>query len=81
MKKQEKFVKIFELSVSKILYDFINSEILRGTNISNKRFWSGFNKAVHELVPINKKLLQKLHIPADPLTVYSLKRAKKRMMK
>ena len=61
MKKQEKFVKIFELSVSKILFDFINNEILRGTNISNKRFWSGFNKAVHELMPINKKLILNRH--------------------
>ena len=34
MKKQEKFIKIFELSVSKILFDFINNEVLRGTNIS-----------------------------------------------
>ena len=49
MKKREKFVKIFELSVSKILFDFVNNEVLRGTNISSKRFWNGFNKTVHKL--------------------------------
>ena len=31
MKKQEKFVNIFDLSVSKLLFDFVNNEILRGT--------------------------------------------------
>ena len=61
MKKQEKFIKIFELSVSKILFDFINNEVLRGTNISSKRFWKGFNKSIHELAPINKKLIQTRH--------------------
>ena len=54
MKKKEKFVKISNYRVSKILYEFINNEILKGTKISSKRFWSGFNKTVHELAPINK---------------------------
>ena len=61
MKKQEKFIKIFDLSVSKILFDFVNNQVLRDTNISVKRFWDGFNKSVHELAPINKKLIQTRH--------------------
>ena len=44
MKKQEKFIKIFELSVSKILFDFINNEVLRGTNISSKDFGMDLTK-------------------------------------
>ena len=61
MEKKEKFVNIFDLSVSKLLFDFVNNEILSGTSISSKRFWSGFNRAVHELTPINKRLIQKRH--------------------
>ena len=81
MKKQEKFVKIFELSVSKILFDFINNEVLRGTNISKKRFWSGFNKAVHELVPINKKLLLDRHKMQRSVDNYHLSRKNQKFKK
>ena len=58
MKKKEKFVKIFDLSVSKVLFDFVNNEVLRGTNITTKRFWNGFNKTIHQLAPVNKKLIE-----------------------
>ena len=74
MKKREKFVKIFELSVSKILFDFVNNEVLRGTNISSKRFWNGFNKTVHQLVPINKKLIQTRHKMQRSIDNYHLNR-------
>ena len=33
--------------------------MLRDTNISPEKFWSGFDKTVHELAPINRKLLNK----------------------
>ena len=81
MKKKEKFVKIFELSVSKILYEFINNEILKGTKISSKRFWSGFNKAVHELAPINKKLILKRHKIQRSIDNYHLSRKNKKFKK
>lgn len=55
----EKYIKIEKLSVSEMLFNFINKELLPGTNINKKRFWKGFNKCVHELAPKNKKLLQK----------------------
>ena len=74
MKKKEKFVNIFDLSVSKLLFDFVNNEILRGTSISNKRFWSGFNKAAHELTPINKRLIQKRHKIQRSIDSYHLSR-------
>ena len=41
---KEKFIKINNLSVDKILADFINNELLLGTNISPKKFWDGFDK-------------------------------------
>ena len=55
---KEKFIKINNLSVDKILADFIDNELLLGTNISPKKFWDGFDKAVHELAPKNRELLE-----------------------
>ena len=56
---KEKYIKIEKLSVSKVLLNFINKELLPGTNINKERFWKDFDKCVHELTPINRKLLQK----------------------
>ena len=55
---KEKFIRINNLSVDKILADFINKELLLGTNISPKKFWDGFDKVVHELAPKNRELLE-----------------------
>ena len=55
---KEKFIKINNLSVDKILADFINKELLSDTNISPKKFWDGFDKVVHELAPRNRELLE-----------------------
>ena len=57
MRKKEKFVKILDLSVSKVLLSFINKELLPGTKISKNHFWNGFNKSVHELTKKNKELI------------------------
>ena len=56
MKKQH--TKINNLSVSNELLKFINTELLKDTNISPEHFWLGFDKAVHELSPRNKELIQ-----------------------
>ncbi len=55
----KKYVKIKDLSVSKRLANFIERELLPGTMISKNKFWTGFNKCVHELSPLNKQLLLK----------------------
>ena len=47
------------LKISSNLYDFINNEIIPGTNINPDKFWDNFDKTVHELSPLNKKLIQK----------------------
>ena len=57
MAKKEQYIKIKDLSVSKVLYDFINKELFKGLDIQVDDFWSGFNKAIHDLAPKNKKLL------------------------
>ena len=47
------------LKVSSTLLEFINKEVIPGTNISIEMFWSKFSSIVHELSPINKALIQK----------------------
>ena len=58
MRKKEKFIKISDLSVSHVLLDFVNKELLPGTGISSNQFWKEFSKTVHDLSPKNKKLLE-----------------------
>ena len=50
------------LKISSALYEFINNEAIPGTNVSPDKFWSQFSDIVHELAPINKKLLEKREI-------------------
>ena len=52
----EKYIKIKNLSVSEILFNFINNELLPGTKIKKQYFWNNFNKVIHELTPKNKEL-------------------------
>ncbi len=52
------YQSINNLQVSEELVSFVNNELLNDTNISPKEFWSGFDKAAHELAPINKKLIE-----------------------
>tara|TARA_B100000700_G_scaffold210569_1_gene231489 strand:- start:1171 stop:3309 length:2139 start_codon:yes stop_codon:yes gene_type:complete len=47
------------LKINSALFDFINKEVLPDTSIESEKFWLGFDKAVHELQPINKKLIEK----------------------
>mgnify|MGYP001177726875 CR=1 FL=1 len=58
MKKKEKFLKINDLSVSTVLLNFVNNELLPGTGIKKQQFWKGLSKTVHDLSPKNKELLE-----------------------
>ena len=51
-----------DLKISSTLFEFINNEVLPGTNIKSDDFWNKFEKVVHELSPINKKLIEKREI-------------------
>jgi len=50
--------KIYNLTVSNELLNFINNELLKDTKISPEKFWEGFDKMVHALAPKNKELIQ-----------------------
>ena len=54
-----KKVSINNLKVDEQLIKFVNEEVIPDTNINIDNFWNGFDKAVHDLAPINKKLLKK----------------------
>ncbi len=47
------------LKINTKLFNFVNNEIIPGTNIKKEEFWKNFGNIVNELAPINKKLIQK----------------------
>ena len=47
------------LKISTKLFEFINNEVIPGTGINSDEFWTNFEKNVHQLAPLNKKLIQK----------------------
>ena len=52
-----KYHSINSLKVSEELLHFVNNELFDGTDISPEKFWKDFDKAVHELAPKNKELI------------------------
>ena len=55
---QEKYIKINNIKVTESLLNFVNDELLKGTDISSESFWSGLEKTLNELAPKNKELLK-----------------------
>ncbi|MDC0903692.1 malate synthase G [Pelagibacteraceae bacterium] len=47
------------LKVNSIFVEFINNEVIPGTNIKPDEFWKKFSTIIHELAPINKNLVAK----------------------
>ena len=53
----QKKITIFDISVDEKFFNFINYEVLKGLDLNENKFWSGFSDLIHEFNPINKKLL------------------------
>ena len=53
----EKYISVNSLKVSENLSKFVNEELLNDIDISPEKFWLGFEKAVNELAPKNKELI------------------------
>ena len=51
-----KYVNVNNLKVSETLLSFVNNELLKDTEISPEKFWTDFDKIVHELAPKNKEM-------------------------
>ncbi len=52
-----KYHSVNNLKVSEELLLFVNNELFNGTDISPEKFWKDFDKAIHELTPKNKELI------------------------
>ncbi len=57
-----KMLEKYGLKISSSLFEFINNEVIPGTNIKSEEFWNKFSKAVHELAPINRNLIEEREI-------------------
>ncbi len=53
------YVEKNNLKIDSKLFEFINEEVIPGTNINPEDFWKNFGKIVHELTPVNKSLIEK----------------------
>jgi malate synthase len=65
-------IKKGNLTISSLLYKFINKEVIPGTDINVDEFWGKFDAAVHELAPINKALLEKREIIQKKIDAWHL---------
>src|SRR4029450_7299954 len=52
-------VIVERLSVARVLYDFINREVLPGTGVPEAGLWIRLDRIVHDLAPRNRALLAK----------------------
>ena len=57
-KNLKEYTTVGSLYVSKELLKFVNNEVLKGTKIKPKNFWSGFEKSLNVLKPKNEKLFE-----------------------
>jgi malate synthase len=53
----EQYVKAGNLQVAKLLYEFINEEVLPGSEVDEEKFWKDFETLIADLTPRNKALL------------------------
>jgi len=53
------YIKKNNLKINSVLFEFINKEVIPGTNIKSENFWKNFGEIVHKLSPINKALIKK----------------------
>ncbi|MGM0886070.1 MAG: malate synthase G [Bacillota bacterium] len=51
------YVKVGNLQVASVLFEFINKDGLPGSELDQEQFWVDFEKLVHDMSPKNKKLL------------------------
>ena len=57
-KSKNEYQSVGKIYVSKVLYNFVNRELLKQTKINPKKFWAGLDKSLYHLKEKNEKLLQ-----------------------
>ena len=51
------YVQIGNLQVAEQLMNFVNTQVLPESGVTQQAFWAGFDQLIHELAPENKALL------------------------
>ena len=51
------YVKVGNLQVAKLFYEFMNDEVLPGSEVNKEKFWKDFETLIADLTPKNKALL------------------------
>ncbi|ESU70971.1 hypothetical protein T260_16030 [Geobacillus thermopakistaniensis] len=51
------YVQKGNIQVAKVLYDFVNEELLPNSGLDQDKFWSDFGALISDLTPRNKELL------------------------
>jgi malate synthase len=74
-------IKKENLTVSSVLCDFIDKEVIPGTGININEFWRKFDSAVHELAPINKALIKKRETTQKKIDAWHLSNKDKNLNK
>jgi len=62
------------LEIDENFFDFINNEVLPGTQINKDIFWNNFSKLIYDFGPINKQLLKKRFIIQQQIDDWHRKR-------
>ncbi|MDA9619041.1 malate synthase G [Candidatus Pelagibacter bacterium] len=75
------FIEKNGLKISSILFDFVNKEVIPGTDIQPDKFWGGFEKTVHQLSPINKSLIEKRETIQNDIDIWHKKNKGKELNK
>ena len=74
-------IKKGNLIINSALVDFVNHEAIIGTDISAEDFWHKLDNAVHELAPINKRLIEKRKSIQKQIDEWHLARKDKKIIK
>jgi malate synthase len=69
------------LKINSVLFEFINNEVIPGTNINPEDFWNKFETAVHELSLKNKDLIEKRETIQKQIDVWHKKNADENLNK
>ena len=75
----KKYISLGQLSIASELLNFVNNELLPGTGVTKKKFWSGLDKHVHEIAPKNKNLLEFREILQKKIDIWHRDKKRKRV--
>ena len=74
-------IKKGNLTISSLLLEFINKEVLPGIDINADEFWKKFDSTIHALAPINKALIEKRESIQKKIDAWHLSNANKDLNK